>query len=67
MSAPPSSVAERPFCWAGWPATVGMALAVLALRLVYLLWFCPYELAADEAQYWDWSRRLDLSYYGPLL
>jgi undecaprenyl-diphosphatase len=42
---------------------VGLALAVLAARVVYLVWFCPYELAADEAQYWDWSRRLDLSYY----
>ena len=63
MPAPTSSNDERPFKWAGWPVTVGLALALLALRLAYLVWFCPYELAADEAQYWDWSRRLDLSYY----
>ncbi len=36
---------------------------IVVARLVYLIWFCPYELAADEAQYWDWSRRLELSYY----
>lgn len=35
---------------------------VLLMRAVYLSFLCPYELAADEAQYWDWSRRLGLSY-----
>lgn len=58
-----TSTSERPFYWAAWPATLGLALALLGLRLAYLVWLCPYELAADEAQYWDWSRRLDLSYY----
>lgn len=30
---------------------------------------CPIDLSGDEAQYWDWSRNLDLSYYskGPLI
>jgi hypothetical protein len=30
---------------------------------------CPLDLSGDEAQYWDWSRNLDLSYYskGPLV
>ena len=30
---------------------------------------CPIDLSGDEAQYWDWSRNLDLSYYskGPLV
>lgn len=30
---------------------------------------CPIDLSGDEAQYWDWSRRLDLSYYskGPVI
>lgn len=29
----------------------------------------PHDLAADEAHYWDWSRRLDIAYYskGPLI
>lgn len=36
---------------------------VTLTRILYLALLCPYELAADEAQYWDWSRRLDWSYY----
>jgi hypothetical protein len=45
-----------------------IAFAVL-VRLAYLLADCPLELAADEAHYWDWSRRIDWSYYskGPLV
>ena len=39
------------------------------LRLLYLVLWCPYDLAPDEAHYWDWSRHLDWSYYskGPLI
>ena len=33
------------------------------LRLVYLGYHCPLDLAPDEAHYWDWSRHLDWSYY----
>src|SRR4051812_10901368 len=35
----------------------------------YLTHDCPLDLSGDEAQYWDWSRQLDLSYYskGPLV
>src|SRR5262245_39159128 len=36
---------------------------VLALRLIYLFWLCPYDLVEDEASYWEWSRHLDWSYY----
>ncbi len=43
-------------------ALVGLALALLCVRVVFLL-LSPFELAADEAHYWEWSRRLDLSYY----
>src|SRR5947208_1514972 len=39
---------------------VGGALA----RLTYLAWYSPLDLSPDEAHYWDWSRRLDWSYYG---
>ncbi len=63
MSASSSSLVSRPFDRAAWPATLALAFILLALRLAYLIWICPYELAADEAQYWDWSRRLALSYY----
>lgn len=43
-------------------------LSIAALRLVYL-YFTPFSLSPDEAHYWEWSRRLDLSYYskGPLV
>lgn len=46
-----------------------MIIAATALRLAYLFFFCPYDLAPDEAHYWDWSRHLDWSYYskGPLI
>ncbi len=47
----------------GWPAALALAFGLFALRLVYLAWFCPYTLIEDEAQYWEWSRRLDWSYY----
>ena len=40
-----------------------LILLVLAARLVYLRWLSPWELVADEAHYWEWSRRLDWSYY----
>jgi len=38
-------------------------------HLRYLTHDCPIDLSGDEAHYWDWSRRLDLSYYskGPLV
>lgn len=32
-------------------------------RLAYLFALCPYNLIEDEAHYWEWSRRLDWSYY----
>jgi hypothetical protein len=50
-----------------------LALALVAfataLRVVYLVHFCPCDLAPDEAHYWDWSRHLDYAYYskGPLV
>lgn len=48
---------------------LGLFLAVVtALRLAYLA-VGVLDLSADEAHYWEWSRRLDLSYYskGPLV
>lgn len=38
-------------------------LALLVARAAYLIWWCPYTLVEDEAHYWEWSRRLALSYY----
>jgi 4-amino-4-deoxy-L-arabinose transferase-like glycosyltransferase len=36
---------------------------------IFLMIDCPFDLAGDEAHYWEWSRRLDWSYYskGPLV
>ncbi|GJM19806.1 MAG: dolichyl-phosphate-mannose--protein mannosyltransferase [Phycisphaeraceae bacterium] len=38
-------------------------LLLTAARLVWLVWFSDYTLIEDEAHYWEWSRRLDWSYY----
>ncbi|MDX2118778.1 MAG: glycosyltransferase family 39 protein [Planctomycetota bacterium] len=46
-----------------WRSTLALVLGVLALKLIYLAWLCPYPLIEDEAHYWEWSRRLDWSYY----
>lgn len=65
-TSPRDSPTPKPTGWSQW-ASLGPALVLIAgitaARIAYLVWVCPYELAADEAQYWDWSRRLDLSYY----
>jgi 4-amino-4-deoxy-L-arabinose transferase-like glycosyltransferase len=49
-------------------ATVAVMAALTALRLGFLAWG-GLDLSPDEAHYWEWSRRLDLSYYskGPLV
>ncbi len=47
---------------AGWRWALVVVGVVTLVRLVWVL-MEPVGLAADEAQYWDWSRRLDLSYY----
>ena len=38
-------------------------IVISAARVLFLIAFSPYELVGDEAQYWDWSRHLDWSYY----
>ncbi len=46
-----------------------MVMIGFVARLFYLRHLCPFDLTGDEAQYWDWSRQLDWSYYskGPLV
>lgn len=44
-------------------AVVALALGVAAARVIYLVWFCPYDLVEDEAQYWLWAENLSWSYY----
>jgi Dolichyl-phosphate-mannose-protein mannosyltransferase len=55
-----------------WPIrTLAFTLifGTMLLRLFYLVYNCPLDLAPDEAHYWHWSNRLDWSYYskGPLV
>jgi 4-amino-4-deoxy-L-arabinose transferase-like glycosyltransferase len=47
----------------------GLILASVVFHVAYLAFFCPLDLAPDEAHYWQWSRHLDWSYYskGPLV
>ena len=51
-----------------WPIPT-LLVAVLLGNLAYVRWACPFDLAPDEAHYWDWSRQLDWCYYskGPLV
>lgn len=42
---------------------LALALAITLARVVYLIFFCDYQLVEDEAHYWLWSRSLDWSYY----
>ena len=48
----------------------GLLIALsVAFSILYVWRSCPLDLAPDEAHYWDWSLRLDWSYYskGPLV
>jgi 4-amino-4-deoxy-L-arabinose transferase-like glycosyltransferase len=49
-------------------AVAGVLTVLTALRVAFLAWG-GLDLSPDEAHYWEWSRRLDLSYYskGPLI
>jgi 4-amino-4-deoxy-L-arabinose transferase-like glycosyltransferase len=64
-----SNPVNNPISQPSWSRLIFFAALVLLARIAYLIWLCPYDLAADEAQYWDWSRRLDWSYYskGPAI
>ncbi len=59
-SAPPSHFLS----WATTPrATILFIISLTLIRLLYLFFYCPYNLIEDEAHYWEWSRHLDWSYY----
>lgn len=66
MTAPPRDIAapsSPPEGRIAWRRAWLLAGGILLLRALYLVLLCPYELAGDEAHYWDWSRNLSLSYY----
>lgn len=63
-SGPAAAGGPRFAPWAGRAgAAVALVVLVSLVRLAYLAWLCPYTLIEDEAYYWQWSRRLDWSYY----
>ena len=52
-----------------YPRRLAVLLGVLSIfRILYII-YGPFELSADEAHYWTWSRHLDWSYYskGPMI
>jgi 4-amino-4-deoxy-L-arabinose transferase-like glycosyltransferase len=53
------------------PYTTVIFLFLMAVSLfrIYYIQYGPLDLSPDEAHYWDWSRRLDMSYYskGPMI
>jgi undecaprenyl-diphosphatase len=53
------------------PYTTVLFLFLLSISLfrIYYIQNGPMDLSPDEAHYWEWSRRLDLSYYskGPMI
>lgn len=55
---------ERPY-----PAYLTVFLVAVCLFRIYYILNGPVGLSPDEAHYWEWARRLDLSYYskGPLI
>lgn len=59
---PTPDAGAAPATWMTWNATLVLALAVLAVRVIYLRWLCGYELLGDEAYYWEWSRHPDWCY-----
>ena len=60
---PENMATQKLFAWANWKNTVMLVLSVFLLRLLYLLAINPWELAGDEAQYWDWARHPNWSYF----
>jgi len=53
------------------PYTTVLFIFLLSVSLfrIYYIQNGPLDLSPDEAHYWEWSRRLDLSYYskGPMI
>ncbi len=52
-----------------WKAFFIFALIAVIIFRIYYISSGSLDLSPDEAHYWEWSRRLDLSYYskGPLI
>ena len=49
--------------------SLAVICTVMLCQVAFLVYGCDWDLCADEAEYWAWSRRLDWSYFsrGPLI
>jgi 4-amino-4-deoxy-L-arabinose transferase-like glycosyltransferase len=48
---------------AAWAMRAGIVLLIAAaVRVAFILW-APLDLSGDEAQYWDWSRKMQWCYF----
>ena len=61
--------AGRIYRTASYEQALYFALLLFSLFRIYYILTGPFDLSTDEAHYWEWSRRLDLSYYskGPMI
>ncbi len=48
---------------------LAFSLLLISLFRIYFILTSPFDLSPDEAHYWEWSRRIDWSYYskGPMI
>jgi 4-amino-4-deoxy-L-arabinose transferase-like glycosyltransferase len=55
--------------WATWKCALALIVCATLARLAYNAWLSPWDLAGDEAYYWQQARHLDWCYNekGPLL
>jgi len=46
-----------------------VSIVIISIFRIYYITNGPLDLSPDEAHYWEWSRRLDISYYskGPII
>ncbi|MEK6672096.1 MAG: phosphatase PAP2 family protein, partial [Nitrospirota bacterium] len=61
--------AKKRFTTQPYTTVMSVSLLLLSLFRIYYILHGPLDLSPDEAHYWEWSRRLDLSYYskGPVI
>lgn len=62
-------IAERHYKKDPYSTLLFSLLFVISIFRIYYILHGPIDLSPDEAHYWEWSRRLDLSYYskGPMI
>ena len=62
-------LSNRSPSWSPERLAVAAILAYSLAQLLFLTVGCDWDLCGDEAEYWNWSRRLDWSYYakGPII